>query len=107
MKLRHAAALALVGWYLTMPPVNPVDERAARLNSDGYMKSGKWTVELNAPLVQWTIDERFDTTSGCEVARTRLPGPFASQDGTFEKAYYKAAKAARCIATDDPRLKSK
>jgi hypothetical protein len=40
VKLRHAAALALVGWYLMVPPVNQTP-------------SGLWRVEMKAPIREW------------------------------------------------------
>jgi hypothetical protein len=49
MKPRHAAALALVGWYLMMPPVDPawIDPTDARFKQD--------QLNWNAPLYQWWI----------------------------------------------------
>jgi hypothetical protein len=55
MKLRHAAALALVGWYLMTPPIT------------GDMKE-VW-INYKAPLDEWTIiGERFDSKEGCMEA---------------------------------------
>jgi hypothetical protein len=44
MKLCHAAAVALVGWYLMLPPVRP----------DG-------SVNANAPLLKWKTSKTYDT----------------------------------------------
>lgn len=52
MKPRHAAALALVGWYLMMPPVT----------SDGR-------IQKDAPLSRWYIFSNFETKEECEKAR--------------------------------------
>jgi hypothetical protein len=52
MNLRHTAALALVGWYLMMPPVT----------SDGR-------IQKNAPLSRWYIFSNFETKEECEKAR--------------------------------------
>ena len=47
MNLRHAAALALVGWYLMSPPIQAFKESPVP--------------ELSAPLSQWTSVSAFDT----------------------------------------------
>ena len=50
MNLRHAAALALMGWYLTVPPtVGP------------YRR-----LDLRVPVSQWKVVQRFDTATTCE-----------------------------------------
>ncbi|MGD0290232.1 MAG: hypothetical protein ABSC63_11340 [Candidatus Binataceae bacterium] len=49
MTLRHAAALALVGWYLMVPP----------LSSDGK------EIDTAAKLSQWDARLRFDRASDC------------------------------------------
>ncbi|HYA35912.1 MAG TPA: hypothetical protein VEF03_09835, partial [Candidatus Binataceae bacterium] len=56
MKLHHAAALALVGWYLITPPVV----------FDAQSKSTQ--VDQNAPLSQWKVRERFEKQKDCEEA---------------------------------------
>jgi hypothetical protein len=48
MKLRHAAALALVGWYLMVPPENGT------------------AVNVDAPLSKWFVRTAHDTTSDCQ-----------------------------------------
>ena len=53
MKLRHAAALALVGWYLMGPP---------RLD-------GPANFNIHAPLTQWTVIEKYDDSGACERGR--------------------------------------
>lgn len=50
MKLQNAAALALVGWYLMMPP---------------------WG-KVNAPLSEWVVYQSFDSAEICAVARKAL-----------------------------------
>jgi hypothetical protein len=76
MKLRHAAALALVGWYLMVPP----QTRTWWIGEERYDDA--------APLNRWTIEQSFDKAELCEAARQ------ATQAGH-----------AVCVATDDPRLK--
>jgi hypothetical protein len=52
MKVCHAAALVLVGWYLILPPVG----------SDGRIKK-------DAPLSLWYVFSNFETKKQCENAR--------------------------------------
>jgi hypothetical protein len=49
MKLRHAAALALVGWYLMMPPLR-----------------GGGKPDDQAPISAWTVFRKFDSTAACQ-----------------------------------------
>lgn len=58
MKLRHAAALALVGWYLITPPdcSRPND----RLNCQSHF-----------PLGSWQIIDVFDTAVDCKAAQEK------------------------------------
>jgi hypothetical protein len=53
MKLRHAAALALVGWYLMMPPTSPPNS---------------FTINEAAPLSKWYLIESFDSAESCKRA---------------------------------------
>jgi len=87
MKPRHAAALALVGWYLMIPP----------------RSSGQKAVDSGAPLSKWTVSSAYDAAHECEGAKF-LNREGHKQDTDPLKA---AFDAAQCIATDDPRLKEK
>jgi hypothetical protein len=85
VKPRHAAALALVGWYLLGPPLLRGQD-------------GKLHIQNNVPLSHWEIMQFADTQQRCQMLRTpavRL-GPVHSAQQA----------ASICIATDDPRLKS-
>ena len=53
MNLRHAAALALVGWYLMTPPLSWSSDRKV-IGSD-----------LSRPLSQWLPGLVFDTEAEC------------------------------------------
>jgi hypothetical protein len=109
MKLRHAAALALVGWYLMTPPVTTVK------GSDRYYR-----VLARAAICDWESSQRFDSRADCEsarlTARQNLSGASEANydfsdsngkalQGTLDDAQRAAALFSKCIATDDPRLK--
>jgi hypothetical protein len=102
MKVRHATALALAGWYLMMPPAN----------------------QLGAPLSQWKTLESFDSASQCrdwlmdfqrratsdqKQIAGKVAGRMLTDAETIDLAFADSWKAgmdeAQCVATDDPRLK--
>ena len=110
MKVRHAAALALVGWYLMAPPVfPPVDPEASQWDSYGGV------VYLKAPLRFWTIDGSFDTASDCRVERAKnlqkaeelKKHPNAVKPGMMGMLIADSYLSSICISSDDPRLKPK
>jgi hypothetical protein len=87
MNLRHAGALALISWYLILPPwvwtpdqmAKPLGERIA-------------SPDLTASYSEWTIEHIFDSAKECEATKQ-------------EWHEYRGGENALCIATDDPRLK--
>ncbi len=103
MKFHHAAALALVGWYLMVPPA--LDDP----------KRPKLLIDVNAPISEWSAQEPFDTAQECKQARD------AGKQEFYRSDFWKKAKErtridsikllqkseAACIASDDPRLKGK
>jgi hypothetical protein len=97
MKPRHAAALALVSWYLIMPPsfdsTIPLSKwnRISTFDSIDKCASFKLTVqqEINDPAGQEKIRK--------EAAKTGTPW---NSDLAISRS-----KAAQCVSTDDPRLK--
>jgi lipocalin len=103
---RHLAALALVGWYLMMPP------DSTRIPHD---------VEADAPLSHWIVVANFPAQDGCEKALADLQNKDQDpidldQTGKlkrFQKNPPDAALAkarainAGCVAADDFRLKAK
>ncbi len=114
MKRRHAAALALVGWYLMVPP--------AIMNSEGRYTE----IDATAALSHWKILGSFDSASQCEALRTELPKPdfqlralegllrSSKQHNSFEATagrdslqYLTDAYATggSCVSTGDPPLK--
>ena len=101
MKLRHAAALALVGWYLMMPPPTKAPKYG-------------WSVSLSEPLIRWHHVGSYDTAAECENARDSLHTQgldrirrYAKNPFADEAAIGQEDASAECIATDDPRLKEK
>jgi len=98
MKLYRAAALALVGWYLMSPPVNGDSPATAFL-------------KRLAPLSEWDIVDSYDTAAECRKARKQyaedIPNTLSSAKATDNgmRITIDKAQGAKCIATDDPRLK--
>ncbi|HEY6418785.1 MAG TPA: hypothetical protein VIX59_07275 [Candidatus Binataceae bacterium] len=110
MKLRHAAAFALVGWYLMLPP------------------AAKWMAQLletGKPLSEWDAQESFDTAQECKAAQRKIENFLESElskqheEAESDQSYLDdpivqslfgvqaRIRTSRCIASDDPRLKAK
>jgi hypothetical protein len=90
MKLRHAAALTLVGWYLMVPPGA----------SDGRL-------DLQAPISRWEIESSYDTADDCQGVidgMVRLYPTLKEEGVGLTKAQALLTLNGKCIATDDPRL---
>lgn len=95
--LRQAPALALVGWYLMVPP--PVIHSSV-------------PVDLDAPLSKWTVFSVHDSAVECErglvafdkVAKTEL---VANPSDERNRIQFYQLESSQCIASDDPRLKGK
>jgi len=90
MNLRHAAALALVGWYLMVPPPN----------------------YIGIPMANWPRRAVFDSKAQCEsvfAVHVKRPGggtvllpyknPFPDYDPNWNWP--------QCVSSDDPRPKEK
>jgi len=108
MTPRHAAALALVGWYMMTPPIESCIGASSGRSCE------------QTPLSRWQIRATYDSRANCEKskavwiekgrmylgesdARSRTPGSRVGPD----EAYDMAEIEATCVATDDPRLKEK
>ncbi len=87
MNLSHAAALALVGWYLMVPP----------RNLHPFVKGDN--VDTAAPLSEWTHLASSDSAKECEARKAEYFNTVAHVPDMAQ-----AAADAECIATDDPRL---
>jgi hypothetical protein len=88
---RHAAALALVGWYLLAPPLGPNKEARSA-----------------APLKEWANFGSYDTAKECTDDRANQV-QFWMSDAAKNSQYKRGTLAelahSVCIASDDPRLK--
>jgi hypothetical protein len=102
MTSRHAAALALIGWYPTISGV---------VSARGTVSPGV-RVRSEAPISQWEILDSFDSADDCSDAQMRhsrlclkysqsvLRAPKIVDQLTCAREVF-----GTCIATDDPRLK--
>lgn len=91
MNPRHAAALALVGWYLMVPPTFPDNN----------------VVNFWAPISEWRLGDVtyvFDSAAECKRQETIVE----KQAHTIADPKGKALACPRCwmmcVASDDPRL---
>ena len=95
MKPRHADVLA-VGWYLMTPPLS---------------HTVRFEVDNNAPLSAWTIIRSFDKAENCEDYRSHELEKYRADAVTkpinVRQTFATALLFSQCIASDDPRLKSK
>jgi hypothetical protein len=89
VKFCHAASLALVGWYLMVPPFE----------------------QPNVPLSRWRVIGSFDFSGACAQGRDKLLTESVKHDTTHEIAIHVQGSkigydpsVATCIATNDPRL---
>jgi hypothetical protein len=97
----HAAALALVGWYLMVPPPLPGNTRR---NAPVY-------TDVDAPIAKWNIIDSFDSAQACrksflehaDEADDAQKHPQQNCD-TVGGPICRPFMMAKCIATDDPRL---
>ena len=89
MTLRSTAALALVSWYLIVPPSLSKSPRATRI----------------AALSRWTLVRAFDAEKDCDAERvesSKVDPTLGEYRGMPPEEIYDA----QCVAADDPRLKS-
>jgi hypothetical protein len=94
MIFHHIAAIALVGWYLMIPPMSA---------------SG---VDISAPLSRWTVYKNYDSIHLCVAGETQLRErgdrePNMTPPLQFPPRQLEQFASADCIASDDPRLKEK
>ena len=111
MNARHAAVLALAGWVLLLPPL---------VLPDSDLHPEALDVDRKAPLSDWQQEESFEREEDCEEALKALPDEVRNQRSVIIPGNMGAAEieqshanlvtgalSAKCIRTDDPRLKGK
>src|SRR5260221_11846652 len=91
MKARHAAALALVAWYLIAPHIGSI-------TSKRNPATGFYDAYSTEPFCVWEITDSYDTAAEGRMALDKA-NQLAKQDCPSCSAI------AVCIATNDPRLK--
>jgi hypothetical protein len=98
MKPRHAAALALVGWYLLLPP----------------LANAPYKVDTEAPLTSWKVSQTFNTREECDKSllaeKAKYEHTATAPIGTIKKgsrAFALQMTFAQCVSSDNPLLKAK
>ena len=105
MKSRHATALAIVLWYLMIPPIGADNK-----------------VDPHAALSQWRIGVGFQSEKDCDDSlKDAIQNPMTPAEYQAAAQATKTAKMkplsmsemtkrtveSQCVAGDDPRLKEK
>ncbi|HUO06098.1 MAG TPA: hypothetical protein VMU16_12955 [Candidatus Binataceae bacterium] len=103
MNLRHTASIALVGWYLMLPPL---------IQNSNNSVSDFTLTDPKAPLSNWVKQGTFDSARECEEALQKLvTAAEANQDSEVvvmtisDLEKIRQARSAKCVDMDDPRLK--
>jgi hypothetical protein len=124
MKPRHAAALALVGWYLMMPPWRPTVDVSAPLSRwapfNGWTTVGCIWSDYRKCYEAYTAEETEDLAD-CQQLQTRLKyavihryrknwwgdksGPEDQRMDPSWKMMEVMADHSQCIEDDDQRLR--
>jgi hypothetical protein len=106
MKSHHAAVLALVGWYLMVPPA--------------HTANGKVFVDSRYSMRYWTrVVRTFDSATDCEEAREKTKKNVQdAEERMLESAAendanprgqdieaYEVGRQMKCVSKDDPRIK--
>jgi hypothetical protein len=102
---RHASTLAIVVWYLMIPPIG-IDNK----------------VDAKAPLSRWRASVKFDSGHQCQdslkdaIEHPTTPAEYQAAAKATRKANMKPLTQAemikrtaesQCVAADDPRLHEK
>jgi hypothetical protein len=98
MRLRHAAALVLVSWYLMVPP----------------QVTAPYKVDTEAPLSSWKVYQKFDKAEECDKIRSSVLAKYehtaSAPIGSIKKgtrAFALQMTFAQCVSSEDPALKAK
>ena len=97
MKPRHAAALALITWYLMVPPP---------------LLHGNPPVILEAPLSKWGIFSMHESAAECEKGlvafyKSAKAELIANPADEGDRIQFYQLESSQCVASDDPRLNDK
>jgi hypothetical protein len=91
MNICNTAALALVMWYLVLPPIEKV--------------SVGEHVNINAPPAQWWKKASFASEAECR----KFLSPITPREDAAARGEVSLGRTAellaKCVASDDPRLK--
>jgi hypothetical protein len=105
MKSYHATALAIVAWYLMIPPIGADNK-----------------VDAHAPLSTWRKGVKFDSEKECDdslkdaIQNPMTPAEYQAAAAATRKAKMhplsksemtRRTAESLCVAADDPRLKGK
>ena len=112
------------GWSLMTPPLveKPVTEADVLKRFPAYEKASKddlrdmkaiLSIRYDAPIAIWSHESSFDTAAECEQTRQRLMASRKADEERFRREYPDGLptlltilmREARCIASDDVRLK--
>jgi hypothetical protein len=111
MNRRHAAALALLGWYLLTPPIKEMPRPAATPlgarpgeTTDNDGGGPRYAVDHSLPLSAWRIVDSFDSVDACRKAKDDLGATPESSGNRMLTALALAGKKAICVVSNDPRL---
>jgi hypothetical protein len=95
MKTNHVVALALVAWYLMVPPL--VD--------------APYKIDTEAPMTAWKVYQTFNTAEECKKslssAQLKYKPTATAQIGTIKRgtrAFALQMVFAQCVKSDDPSL---
>ncbi len=107
MKLRHAAALVMVGWYLMIPPGHLASAPAH------HKQHPVLEPDPTAPLNGWYPVQSFSTELLCHQGLRDLGAPSTAREHFMkphrnpgERQFLtRALRSGQCIAADDPRIK--
>ncbi|MBV8892770.1 MAG: hypothetical protein JO266_12515 [Acidobacteria bacterium] len=95
MNRRHAIWVALIGWYLLVPP----------------LVNAPYKVDTEAPLSNWKVYRTFTTAEECKkfwsASQTEYQHTANAPIGSIKKgtrAFALQMSFARCIASDSPAL---
>ena len=121
MRIRHAAALALVGWYMIIPPPSEIRRPGyPRTNPSAPLSrwefyNDSWFTDTWGPVDRAHAKE-FDSKAACEATKEKVypshllqPVPRNVGGDASEKleAIREFASHTICVCSDDPRLKEK